>query len=152
HFAGLRLDREASVGPRHSPTNCSALCLRCGTGAARPVIHKVEIGIVGEKTPNAGHPALLKRRAAPGVVPGLTGPRDHLVAPDLLAVSDIVASHVASEASHLTGAPRADNAIHDDRPAGILDEKVAPAIALPDPPTRASVQPDDEIVPRRENN
>src|SRR4029453_11478293 len=110
------------------------------------------IGIVGEQPPNAGHPALLKRRASPGVVARLTGTRDHLLAPDFLSISDIVASYVASEASHLTGASRDNNAVHDDRPARILDEKVAPAIALPDPPARASVQPDDEIVPRRENH
>src|SRR5262249_60733363 len=128
------------VVARHSPTNCSALHLRCGTGAAGSVIHEVKIGIVGEKAPNAGHPALLKRRPTPRIVSGLTGPRDHLVAPDLLAVADIVASHVAAEAGYLASAARNDYAIHDDRAAGILYEEVTTSIALPGPPAGTRVQ------------
>src|SRR5439155_25006870 len=104
------------------------------------VIHQIEIGIVGQKTPNAGHPPLLKRRTAPGIVPGLAGTRDQLVAPDLLAVSNIVAGHAAAEARHLPGAARDNYAVHDDRAAGILDEEVTPAIALPCPAARATIK------------
>src|SRR5207249_2898905 len=49
NFPRLGLDRKACVGARHSPTDCSALCLRSGTGSARSVINEVEIGIVSEK-------------------------------------------------------------------------------------------------------
>src|SRR5206468_9323892 len=91
-------------------------------------------------------------RAAPSLVSGLAGPRDHLVAPDLLAIGDIMASHITAEAGYLAGAARDDRAVHDDGAAGILDEQVASAIALPDAAARASVQSHDEIVPGGEND
>src|SRR5207237_5876437 len=105
-----------------------------------------------DQSPNAGHPTLVKRRASPGVVPGLTGPRDQFVTTDLLAVADIVAGHVASEAGHLAGAARDNHAVHDDWATGVLDEEVTPAVALPDPAARTSVEAHDEIVPGGEND
>ena len=63
-----------------------------------------------------------------------------------------MASYVAAEAGHLAGTARDDYAVHDDRTAGILDEQVAAAVALPHPAACTSVQPDDEIVPGGEND
>src|SRR5262249_45006505 len=94
----------------------------------------------------------LKRRASPRIESGLTGPRDHLVPPDLLAIGYIVASHVTAEARHLAGAARDDYPIHDDRAAGVLNEEVTTSIALPGPAAGTSVQPYNDIVPRSEND
>src|SRR5262249_2930305 len=60
--------------------------------------------------------------------------------------------HVATKAGHLAGAARDDDAIHDDRAAGVLYKKVTPSIALPGSTAGTSIQPYDEIVPRSEND
>ncbi len=52
----------------------------------------------------------------------------------------------------LAGATHDHHAVGDDRAAGILDEEVAAAIALPHALACAGVEADDEIVPGGEND
>src|SRR6267142_6203310 len=147
NFAGLGMNRPARIAAGHGPADRSALHLRSRTRPARSVIDEIKIGIVGEMAPDSGHPALLVWRAAPRLVPRLAGLRDHLIAPQLLAVSDVVTGDVAAKPGDLAGAARNDHAVGHDRAARILDEEVTAAIALPHPLAGAGVQAHDEIVP-----
>ena len=146
-FAGLGLDRPARVGAGERSARRSALRFGCGPGAARSVEHEIELGIVGELSPHAGHPALLVRRAGPGFVARLSGTRNQLVAPQLAAGLRVVAGDVAGEARDLARAAGDDDAVRDDRTGGVADEETAAAIGLPHLLAGARVQRDDEIVP-----
>ena len=84
--------------------------------------------------------------------PGSPGCGISLVAPQLFAVLRVVAGDVAAMAGDLAGAARDDHAVGDDRAAGILDVEIAAAIALPHALAGAGVEPDDEIVPGREDD
>src|SRR6266567_4960432 len=103
-------------------------------------------------TPDAGHPALLVWRAAPSLIPGLAGLGNHLVAPQLLTVPDVVTGDVAAKPGDLTRATRNDHAIGHNRAARILHEEVAAAIALPHHLSGAGIKADDEIVPGGEDD
>ena len=147
-FAGLGLDREARVGAGHGGARHVALRLRGRTDAARSVEDEIELGIVGELTPDAGHPAVLERRAGPGLVAGLARARNQLVAPQLLAGLGVVAGDVAAVRRHLARAARDDHAVGDDRAAGVADVEVAAAIGLPDHACRCARRARRRYCPR----
>src|SRR4029077_14816897 len=123
HFAGLRPNGKTRVGAGHGAANRSTLRLRCRSRAARSVKDKIEFGIVGERAPDARHPALVIGSSAPGLVAGLARFGNELVAPEFFAIARIVPGDVATEPGHLTGTASDDHAVDDNRTAGILHEE-----------------------------
>src|SRR5713101_7662586 len=95
-----------AVGPPVMPWSCELP--RASYRIGQPLRHSA--ALVSESliwtrvTPDSGHPTALERRAGPGLVPGLARAGNHLITPELLAVSGIVTRDIAAMASHLARA------------------------------------------------
>src|SRR5205085_2905196 len=127
-----------------------ALGLRGRAIRTRAIEDEIELRIVGELAPHAGHPAAFEWRAGPGLVARLARAWDHRVAPQLLAGLGIVAGDVAAMRRHLAGRAGDDDTADHDRAGGIADVEIAAAVGLPDQLAGARLERDDEIVPGRE--
>src|SRR4029077_3478419 len=121
YFAGLGTDREACVSAGHGCARHVALSLRSGADAAGAVVHEIEFGIIGELTPDAGHPTALEGRAGPSLVAGLARAGNHLIPPQLPAGSGVMTGDITAMRRILARAACDDNAVSHYRAAGVAD-------------------------------
>src|SRR6266446_2307707 len=94
-------------------------------------MHQILYRIVHDLTPYAGAPTVRERYAAPGGVAFSVGMRNDLVAPQLLASGYIVACDIATVRRVLAAAPCDQNAVGNDRAAGVGNIAVGSARRLP---------------------
>ena len=128
------------------PARHFALRLGGGAGAARSVEDEIELGIVGEQVPrrrssSASRKARRPRSRRPAGRDAGSISLRHSSRP----VCRVVAGDVAAKPSDLAGAARDDDAVGDDRTAGIADKNVAAAIGLPHLLAGARIERDDML-------
>src|SRR5438067_8075300 len=150
HLSGLGSDSEAGIRAGQCSARCTALCLRCRSGATRAVVDQIEFGIIAELTPDARHPAFLIWRAGPCLVTGLSWVGNHLIPPEFPAGSGVVTRDVTAVTRKLTRSTCDDHPIRDDWARGVADFEVATAIGLPDDFAATGSQRNDDVIPAHE--
>ncbi len=144
----LGLHGVAGVGAGQSRDALDAtLHVRGRTDAAGAIEGHVHFGIVGDRAPHAGHPALVEWHAAPGFIARLAFVGDQHVAPQFLARPGIVARDVATERRFLATGARDHHAIDHDRPGGVGDIIIAATVGFPHQLAGLCVQGDNRVVP-----
>src|SRR5690625_823242 len=151
-LTGLRIDGKARVRAGERAARRATDGFRGGADGGGAVVDEVEVGVVGDVAPDAGHPARFERGAGPGFVAFFTFTGDEVVAPQFFTAVGVMAGHVAAEAGVLTGGAGDDYAVGDDRARAVGDEFVLTACGFPGDLAGSGVERHDGVVPGDEDD